>query len=343
MYLPALMLERFGWPGLLIFAIPNILGCAAFGYILKNRERSLALVLKHRKAMKCFSLVTIAYHVFFIGFASLYLLPPDLASTWIPLVACPALILIGWALSVLPFRVMPVFALLVYAASLFAFARHGIDPLRDIIGEGSWPSNELVWLAPAFTFGFLLCPYLDPTFHRALQQSDNRHAFGVFGIAFAVMILFTCAYWTIAQTKLTWIIGAHLLTQSIFTVAVHMKEVRALSIDCCQWRTSVTMLAPLIVLPLAFAGVLFDNPFQGLDDIYIRFLGFYGLIFPAYVLLFMGPLRTMSLTRSNLVTYGMVVIIGSACYEAGYLHHLPWMVIIPLAVLLGLALRPGRS
>ena len=343
MYLPALMLQRFGWPGLLVFAIPNVLGCAAFGYVLKNRERSLALVIKHRRAMKCFSLITIAYHVFFIGFAAHYLLPASMQNIWLPIVAGPALILTGWALSVLPYRAMPFFALLVYAGSLLAFALHGIDPIRDITGQGSWPADELFWIAPAFTFGFLLCPYLDPTFHRALQQSRSPHAFGVFGIAFTVMVLFTCAYWMIAETKLTWIIGAHLLAQSIFTVAIHMKEVRALSIDCCRWRTSTTMLAPLIAVPLAFAGVFFDNPFRGLEDIYIRFLVFFGLVFPAYVLLFVGPLKTVGLTRNNLVIYALVVLIGSGCYEAGYLHHMPWAMMIPLVALLGLALRPGRG
>ena len=35
MYLPVILLRRFGWLGFLAFAVPNVLGCAAFGYVLR--------------------------------------------------------------------------------------------------------------------------------------------------------------------------------------------------------------------------------------------------------------------------------------------------------------------
>ena len=31
MFLPIIMLRRFGWPGFLVFAIPNVIGLIAFG------------------------------------------------------------------------------------------------------------------------------------------------------------------------------------------------------------------------------------------------------------------------------------------------------------------------
>lgn len=343
MYLPAFLLGRFGWPGFLVFAIPNVIGCAAFGYVLRDGETSLKFMARHATAMRWFSLVTLAYHVFFIGFACLYLLPLDVSFVWLPLVAAPVILFAGWGLSVLPYRAWPIVAVLVYVVSLLAFARVGLDPLAEIPWRGEWPGGELPWLAPTIAFGFLLCPYLDPTFHRALQHSPSRHAFGVFGVLFAVMLLFTCAYWTVAESKLTWIVGAHLTVQVLFTMAVHLKEVRSLSIACCGWRLSVTTLSPLVVVPLVYGGVMFEDGFRFAEDTYIRFLVFYGLVFPAYVLLFMGPLKRLPRTGRTLLLFASIVILSVPLYEAGFLHHRPWLLVIPLFVLLLVALARPRA
>ena len=40
MYLPKLMMDLYGWWGFLVFAIPNVLGCCGFGYVLARRARS---------------------------------------------------------------------------------------------------------------------------------------------------------------------------------------------------------------------------------------------------------------------------------------------------------------
>ncbi|HWB19699.1 MAG TPA: hypothetical protein VG711_05310, partial [Phycisphaerales bacterium] len=66
MYLPRIMIERWGWPGFLVFAVPNVIGCAAMGYVVKSAARSREIGSRHGRAMIAFSIVTIAYHAFFL-------------------------------------------------------------------------------------------------------------------------------------------------------------------------------------------------------------------------------------------------------------------------------------
>jgi len=65
MFLPAVLLHRYGWPGFIVFAAANVLGCAAMGYIVRTRQRSQAMVQRHTPMMIAFSAVTIAYQLFF--------------------------------------------------------------------------------------------------------------------------------------------------------------------------------------------------------------------------------------------------------------------------------------
>ena len=38
MFFPLLLLRDFGWPGLVAFLVPNVIGCAGFGYVLDRAE-----------------------------------------------------------------------------------------------------------------------------------------------------------------------------------------------------------------------------------------------------------------------------------------------------------------
>ena len=38
MYLPRIMMERHGWAGFLAFAVPNVIGCTAFGFVLRCED-----------------------------------------------------------------------------------------------------------------------------------------------------------------------------------------------------------------------------------------------------------------------------------------------------------------
>ena len=48
MYLPRIMMERHGWAGFLAFAVPNVIGCTAFGFVLRKPARPPPYALKLR-------------------------------------------------------------------------------------------------------------------------------------------------------------------------------------------------------------------------------------------------------------------------------------------------------
>ncbi len=221
MYLPVILLDRYGWPGFVAFAVPNVLGCGAFGYAIGTAERSRRLVVQHGRAAPWFSSVTVAFHLFFAVFLVTVLLPGQEGGGATDLilrggVAAAALYTLGWLVSWFDDRSWLVLAAAVYAVSLAVF--FAVLPrttgLADIVPARSpW---ELVWLLPVIAFGFLLCPYLDLTFHRALQRTPSRHAFAVFGASFTVMIVLTCFLWN--SGPLRWFGLVHLGLQSVFTV-----------------------------------------------------------------------------------------------------------------------------
>jgi hypothetical protein len=105
------------------------------------------------------------------------------------------------------------------------------------------PRTDLVWLAPACVFGFLLGPYLDLTFHRARQRTTpagGRAAFGVgFGAFFFLMIVFTAFYARPLGEALAsgqplslrdpWAltIAIHITLQAAFTIVAHAQALAA--------------------------------------------------------------------------------------------------------------------
>ncbi|MHC5023361.1 MAG: hypothetical protein ACYTGG_05550, partial [Planctomycetota bacterium] len=118
MFLPAILLHRHGWAGFLAFAVPNVIGCGAFGYVLRTAGRSRDLVARHEGAMAAFSLVTIAYHMYFIAFIALTCLPTIVDRPWLALVLAGAVFAIGLVASDLPERAWLPFALAAYAISV---------------------------------------------------------------------------------------------------------------------------------------------------------------------------------------------------------------------------------
>jgi len=335
MFLPKLMMDRYGWAGFLVFAVPNILGCAGFGYVLAMRRRSEAMVARHGAAMVVFSLVAVAYHMFFItllldGFI------------WRALPAAAIVFICGFILSLAADRTWLLLAAMTYLFSIAAFAIIGLGAWNEPGPVGSVDVGELAWLAPIICIGFLLCPYLDLTFHRALQRSPSRHAFGIFGATFAVMIIFTCFLWS--APGMTMIAFGHILAQTIFTVGAHLREMR-LS-PAVRGRAARALL---ILLPLAGAGLLpaarLILPGTGTPglDLYIRFLVFYALAFPAYVLLLIGPWRPIGLSPHALIILGAVIVLLAPLYELGFVQGTAWLLAIPPAALVIWAIARRRT
>ncbi len=338
MFLPVIMLQRYGWAGFAVFAVPNVLGCAAFGFVL-SRKASAELVIGHLGAMRWFSVVTVAFHLFFAGLLMTLFASPLLSlGAVVPgLAPGAAIFLLGLALTQLPTKYWPALATFVYVASLTVFGVLLTRGGPEFNATGARPPAELAWLAPAIIWGFLACPYLDLTFHRARQHA-GRGAFAVFGLSFAVMIVLTTFY--ARSLVLDWIILAHLLLQSTFTVGAHLRELRESGRAAPGSNTLMIFLplAALLIVPLL---TLAPDPEDAVTATYLRFMVFYGLVFPAYVVFFVGPWRRLLVVPTNLVRFGFAVLVAAPFYELGFIAHQTWLIVFPVAGILLYAWQGG--
>ena len=238
MILPALLIRDMGIAGFFIFAIPNCLGAAAMGSILKGKV-ARSLPSRHMGMILTFSVITVAYHFYIAGYLLPHLLGPlslilfafsglcaagvmmkwrDKGALWFSLAA--------WTISISCF----IAAICIPEAS--AFKIFNKTPLLD--------SSYTWFFLPASVGGFLLCPYLDATFIRARARTERVSgalAFKVgFLVFFASMIIFTTAYghellasFGGENNRLTgvWatILLIHIPLQMGLTVAYHCREI----------------------------------------------------------------------------------------------------------------------
>ena len=94
MFLPVLLVRDYGLWAWFVFAIPNVVGAAAMGWVLRDADASLRLQTKHLPAVVAFSLVTIAFHVFF-----LFCVIGPIAQSWFVLPIAMLAMLLAWLLS----------------------------------------------------------------------------------------------------------------------------------------------------------------------------------------------------------------------------------------------------
>ena len=66
MFLPVLLIRDFGPWSFAAFVVPNVLGAAAMGWVLRAPGASEQMVIRHRGACEAFSLVTRAFQYFFL-------------------------------------------------------------------------------------------------------------------------------------------------------------------------------------------------------------------------------------------------------------------------------------
>ena len=325
MFLPVIVLHRYGWEGFAIFAIPNVIGCTLFGYIVRTPERSKALVEKYASAMSLFSIVTIGFHAFFI--AMMVLMHCEVLEAWTTALIPIGIVVVGGCLSLLPSRVWPIMALILWMTSLVI--GFSLLPLETEITQTK-PGMDVLWLLPITTFGFLFCPYLDPTFHRAIQCSPSKHAFGVFGITFAAMIAVTCLYHNVILETLTIGIGIHLVLQTIFTIGAHFKEGARVNEQSKRVRfVWIAFVASFIAIGIAHRTHATED---GLINDYLRFFVFYGLVFPGLVSAFVVTKQTF--TPIRLAVFCAFVLGSLPLLERGYIEESPWLTVLPVFALL---------
>ena len=280
MYAPFVLYGMFGWPGIVAFAVPNILGCALFGF-LRSREQSLQETRDHAHAMVLFSAATIAYQLFF---AASQMGPfieevPATGATVSRALAAGGVFGAAVLLACLPRRILWLIAALGFVASLSTFAFLPWGSMNTLQSSGEWTREQLWLVLPTIVFGFALSPNLDLTFHRGRQDSPNpRFAanFIVFGLGFASMLVLTTSYVASPQGLTIPAARAHIAMQLVLTCALHLSEIRSALVSL-PWRVVCPIAAALLGLASA---LLADS-----RDTYLSFLGLYGLLFPAYAAL----------------------------------------------------------
>ena len=291
MFAPIVIGQLMGWPGIVAFAIPNILGCALFGY-LRSAERSREETRDHATMMAFFSAATIAYQVFFAGWLWGPVLGENFRMTPGEGTALASGATFGAAvlLAAIPRGVLWMLAALAYPLSLLTFA---FLPWSFIFGgesrgiafsslalEGAWAPIDLALVLPTIVFGFALSPNLDLTFHRARQEvpaGARPTNFAVFGVTFASMLVLTVCYLAAGPGALNNpAVRSHMAIQLALTSALHLSELRLVRI-APNARLVLGLGAGFVGL---LAALLVPN-----RDTYLRFLGLYGLLFPAYAFL----------------------------------------------------------
>jgi hypothetical protein len=351
MFLPILLIRWWGWPGFLAFAVPNVLGCAMFGYAL-TPETSRAFVVRFRVWIAIFGAATIAYQIGFLVRTGVT--APLIAA----LPATLAMVVAARRASVRSDRGMMVIGACAWIASCLLFARLGSGELDHLPTTGTLPPASLAWAAPFMAFGFLLCPYLDPTFHVALQRSPSRHCFAVFGAAFTVMLLFTAAFSdaglgpTPTPGALLWgkpVFEWQWGLQAAFTVVAVAAAMRSLEPVSSLGGTRALLPGMILTACLALGWQYMteptlpamsatlcppSGPVPG-EATYLRWLGLYGVLFPAMVLL--GLRRTP-------VVVAVVAITGAGLLaEWGMIGGRFPMLTAAVGLLLAASMWPGRQ
>ncbi len=366
MFLPVLLVRQYGIGGWIVFAAPNVLGAAAMAWVLRRPGSSEALVAAHRPALVGFSIVTVAFQAFFVGWV--LSLEPALTEATGVLVAATALIalvvLVGFGS-----RTARLGAAALWVASAGALIHLlAAAPAGALRMDWSAPALDMLpgqlALLPVCIVGFVACPYLDLTFHHARQgcsPRDARWAFGLgFGLLFLVMIVFSLVYarpmgdffaGDVDQVRLprgvVMVVGVHMLVQAGFTIALHTQ--RTLNGGTSRRGLTAIAMALCLILPLALPRLLVGTQWFDLDArevVYRLFMGFYGLIFPAYAWLCIWPRRGRSPRPPGARQWWLLAVtiaLALPCYVLGFVAGMEaWLWPGVAILLLSRAFAPRR-
>lgn len=358
MFFPVLLGRDYGWASFAMFAAPNVIGAAAMGWVLSRPGSSEAFVARHRIACEAFSAVTRAFQVFFV----LWLLfshhgQRPVAGALLGLLIAGGVAFSGpWSKQGGLVRM----ALLLWLGSAAALGWLGIALLQDFVSlpvepaPGPMRGSLAMWaVLPVCLFGFLLCPYLDLTFHRARQSltpTGGRAAFTLgFGVLFASMIGFTLLYGQWMQHgdgrprldtlpgAFPWVVGAHILFQAWFTFRVHGEELEAspglFAILRRKFWKGVVVLGAIAGI---VASLVDASGWRLGESVYRCFMSCYGLLFPAYLWLMHIRVPEGATLRWLLKRFALSVGIAAPLFGVGYLggHELllvPGLLVVLLA------------
>ncbi|MGN6506819.1 MAG: hypothetical protein ACTHM6_14790, partial [Tepidisphaeraceae bacterium] len=194
------------------------------------------------------------------------------------------------------------------------------------------------------------CPYLDLTFHRARQQTTDAGAKLAFGVGFCVlfcsMIVLTFFYApTILQMSglSAWLLVAHFTAQLSFTVSAHARSVTESLERSFQSsgraELGVTLAVGLLAGLVAQFTRLNELLYHGLpvgEIIYRLFMSFYGLVFPAYVVLALALPRAGKGRGGVYVAWLGIVVIALPFYWLAFIEaRMAWAIAGTAVVVVG--------
>ncbi|MFA6046235.1 MAG: hypothetical protein WC718_14725 [Phycisphaerales bacterium] len=362
MFLPGLLLRDFGPMSFLVFALPNIIGAAAFGFVFRRDGASEAFVANHSDACRAFSFVTLAFQWFFL----IRLLMPMQLTAAPPLYIIAGLALLSMLLPT-PTRSGAwtlVIAGLLFALSLACAGIFTYDNWEQFAG-GSLrpvlPAKDLAWMAPVSIFGFLLCPALDLTFHQARRQATGPRGTLAFVLGFcglfATMIAFTYVYMSVGLQGQSspWdalrptVVFIHVMVQLAFTIRLHTAWISERFVPPTDRPQTSPVLAVMVMGVGAAFGANAMAGYAGMDFaeiVYRLFLTFYALIFPAYVWLCAIPTRDRHAgpRLDKLVVLAITIALAGPFYWVGFIERKTLWLAPGIAIILlaRLAVR-GRA
>lgn len=355
MWLPVYLIHDFGAWAWVAFAAPNVIGAAAVGFIHRNAASVDRFTQRGLEPMRWFSVVTILFHLGFLGWITHEHAPPFIPDSAAYAVA-PAALLIAGALSVFGSRVFRALSLAIVTPYVLALVIFPIIAIViGVVMYGAPNGPFIPWLAPppidgtvtdptalplyavGLAFGFLLCPHLDLSILRARRETpgaggDAAFLLG-FGCFFLMMIAFTAFY--AGGFLLGWFshyLLLHFFIQGTFTVGAHLRELRE-----HRWPRALGPKPVLVFLILAIACVALV-PISDLARLlpskpntrfaYETFIWFYALPFPAAAWFL---LRRRRLGRA----FWASLALATPAMTAGALLGVWWCV--PLGALIPLA------
>lgn len=353
-FLPFLMLRLHGWPGFWLFLVPNVLGCTLFGWWF-TPQSSRAFCARHQKLMAAFSAVTAAYQVAFLA----WMLPaaagfvdepgcvtgPGMMTALALGLATVATLGTWWRKDAAWIAV----ACAATIGSIVMLWQVPVSPMGEWPSEGTLPRRDLLLAAPVIIAGFLACPALDLTFHRARQSVASPRAFAVFGIAFGLTIVGVAMQWdgTAAAP------GAAMLcvwcVQLPFTALAHVREldgiVRRGGLDVRSERgpelflagprvgdsllRALVMVGVIAAIGISMQALAPESPFAWYfpgETGYLRWLAMYGVVFPVLLL---AARAGWSFGKGV-----VAVVLASMGAELGFLQDSAWWLLWPAGVML---------
>jgi len=352
-FLPFLMLRLHGWPGFWLFLVPNVLGCTLFGWWF-TPESSRAFCARHQNLMAAFSAVTAAYQVAFLA----WMLPmmagfvdepgcattPEMMTAFALGLATIAVLGIWWRRDAAWIAVASVATL----GSIALLWQIPVSPIDAWPREGTLPRRDLLLAAPIIIAGFLACPALDLTFHRARQSVDSPRAFALFGIMFGLTIIGVAMQWdgTAAAPGIAML--CVWCVQLPFTALAHLRELGGIvqrgALDVQSERgpelvlsgprmgdsllRALAMVGVIAAIGIAVQAMAPESPFAWYfpgETGYLRWLAMFGVVFPVLLL--------ASRSGWSFGKTAVAVLLAGMGAEIGSLQQSAWWLLCPAGIL----------